>query len=344
MPKDAQISRLVKAAALALLLGVALGVSPGLSPQAHAGEFLVRPQTAADMKAMFGQVQSRDIVPARARIGGTVVSRSVDEGAQVKAGDVLAVVADQKLALQAQSLDGQLSALTSQLDNADVAFKRAADLLPRGFITKAAYDQAKTNVDVLAHQIEAMRSQRAVVAQQMTEGEILAPKAGQILSMSAIPGSVVLPGESIARVAAGALFLRLSLPERHAALLKLGAPVTLAPSVADLAANKGAAPRQGRIVKIYPEIDNGRVIADAEMDDLGGYFIGERVQIVAPVGERQALLIPRAAIATRAGVDYVQVLRPEGPLDVAIVFADSHQDGMVEALTGLNAGDKVATP
>ena len=92
---------------------------------AQSAEFPVKKQTIPDIKAMFGQVESRDVAPARTRIGGTIVSRKVDEGAQVKAGDVIATVADQKLALQAQSLDGQLDALPSQLDNANVAFKRA---------------------------------------------------------------------------------------------------------------------------------------------------------------------------------------------------------------------------
>ncbi len=311
---------------------------------AQAGEYLVEKQNVPDIKAMFGQVESRDVAPARTRIGGTIVSRSVDEGARVKAGDVIAVVADQKLVLQAQALDGQLSALFSQLDNANVAFQRAADLLPRGFTTKASYDQAKTNVDVLAHQVESMRSQRAIIAQQMSEGEILSPKDGQVLTMSAIPGAVVTPGESIARIAAGALYLRLSLPERHAALLQLGAPVALAPRGLDPGDLAGDALRKGRIVKIYPEIDNGRVIADAEMDSLGDYFIGERVQIFAPVGRRDVLLIPRAAVMTRAGVDYARVLRPDGFLDVAIVFADSAERDKVEVLSGLQAGDKVLVP
>jgi hypothetical protein len=106
----------------------------------------------------------------------------------------------------------------------------------------------------------------------------------------------------------------------------------------------GGAARQGRIAKIYPEIDNGRVIADAEVEGLGDFFIGERVQVHAPVGERQALLIPRAAVSTRSGVDYVRVLRPEGALDVAVVVADAPQADRVEALAGLKAGDKVETP
>jgi RND family efflux transporter MFP subunit len=322
---------------------MAAALITGLTGAAVAGEVVVEKRKVPDMKAMFGQVQSRDVTPARTRIGGTLVSRSVDEGALVKAGDVIAVVTDEKLALQAQSLDGQLSALQSQLDNATDALKRAEELLPRGFITRAAYDQARTNVDVLQHQIEAMRSQRAVVSQQMSEGSVLAPKDGRVLTLSAIPGAVVMPGEAIARIAAGALYLRLALPERHAALLQVGAPVLLAPRGAD--AGVGAADlRKGRIVKVYPEIDNGRVIADAEVDNLGDYFVGERVKILAPVGERAVMLVPRAAVTTRSGVDYVRVIRAQGALDVAIVYADSAEPGMVEVLTGLVSGDKVVIP
>jgi len=339
MSKPTRRSHLSQRLVVAVLLVAGFGAA-----SVHAEEYILEKQNVSDIKAMFGQVEARDTAPARTRIGGTIVSRAVDEGAQVKAGDVIAVVADEKLALTAQSLDGQLSALTSQYDNASVALQRAADLLPRGFTTKAAYDQAKTNVDVLAHQMESMRSQRALVAQQMSEGEVLAPKDGRVLTMSAIPGSVVLPGESIARIAAGALFLRLSLPERHAALLKLGAPIVLAPRGLDLVEPSGDAMRKGRIVKIYPEIANGRVIADAEVDNLGDYFVGERVRVYAPVGQRDVLLIPRAAVTTRSGVDYVRIARPEGALDVAIVFADSADKDKVEVLSGLKDGDKVLVP
>ncbi|HUO53655.1 MAG TPA: biotin/lipoyl-binding protein, partial [Rhodoblastus sp.] len=119
------------------LIGLAFSLVLALAGAAQAGEIVVEKRKMPDMKAMFGQVESRDIVPARTRIGGVLASRSVDEGAFVKAGDVIATVSDEKLALQAQSLDGQLKALQSQLDNANDALKRAKDLLPRGFVTKA---------------------------------------------------------------------------------------------------------------------------------------------------------------------------------------------------------------
>jgi len=305
---------------------------------AEAGEFTVAEQKVANMKAIFGQAESRDVVPARTRIGGTIVKRNVDEGAQVKAGDVIAVVADQKLALQAQSLDGQISALVSQVENANVALQRAEDLLKKGFTTKAAFDQAKTNADVLAHQLESMKAQRAVIAQQTHEGEVLAPKDGRVLTISVVAGAVVQAGEPIARVASGALYLRLSLPERHAPLLRLGAPVTVAPRIA------GGPSRQGKIVRIYPELDNGRVIADAEVENIENYFVGERVRIYAPVGERTAMIVPRDAVTTRSGVDYIRLLRAESPLDIAVVFTETADPNHVEILSGLKTGDRIVTP
>jgi multidrug efflux pump subunit AcrA (membrane-fusion protein) len=97
-------------------------------------------------------------------------------------------------------------------------------------------------------------------------------------------------------------------------------------------------------VRIYPELDNGRVIADAEVDKIDNYFVGERVRVFAPVGERKALMIPRAAATVRAGVDYVTLSRPEGPLDVAVVFTDTADPDKIEVLSGLKAGDRIVTP
>ena len=84
MRRHQRRSSAFRSAPLALLLALAAGERAG------AGEFLVQARTIQDMKAMFGQVESRDIVAARARIGGTILSRSVDEGTEVKAGDVVA--------------------------------------------------------------------------------------------------------------------------------------------------------------------------------------------------------------------------------------------------------------
>src|SRR6478609_9151862 len=107
---------------------------------ATAGEVVVQPTTVQDLKAVFGQVQSRDTVPARARIGGTLISRAVEEGSAVKAGDVIAIVGDDKLALQLLAVDARIKALQAQLDNARADLERAQSLMARGAETQSRLD------------------------------------------------------------------------------------------------------------------------------------------------------------------------------------------------------------
>jgi RND family efflux transporter MFP subunit len=295
-----------------------------------------------DLKAVFGQVQSRDTVPARARIGGTLISRGVEEGSAVKAGDVIAIVGDDKLALQLQATDARIKALQAQLDNAKGDLDRSQALASRGAETQSRLDQLRTAVNVYTNQIEAARADRAVIVQQTTEGQVLAPKDGRVLTTPAVPGSVIMPGETIARIAAGGYYLRLALPERHAAHVKAGDPVSIGTRGQGADAQTGPR-RAGRIVKVYPELDGGRVIADAEVEGLGDYFVGERVPVWITVAERQALLVPAAAVVNRNGVDYARVAGEAGPLDVPVIVS-APQDGRVEVLSGLRAGDRVVTP
>jgi multidrug efflux pump subunit AcrA (membrane-fusion protein) len=118
---------------------------------APAAEFVVRPVTVTVMKSVFGQVRSRDILPARARIGGTIVEIAVEEGDEVKAGDVIASVVDAKLALQLDALDARIKAVSAQLDNAKTNLARALELFSRGTIAKSRLDELQTQADELTN-------------------------------------------------------------------------------------------------------------------------------------------------------------------------------------------------
>jgi RND family efflux transporter MFP subunit len=181
-----------------------------LSSSAGAGEIVARSETVVETKAVFGQVETRNIVPARARIGGTIRSIAADEGSEVQEGQVIAVVVDDKLAIQREAADAQMKALQSQLDNAATDLARAEQLLKSGTAPQSRVDTARTQVEVYTNQIAAAESNRAVIEQQSREGEVLAPASGRVLSVPVTSGSVILAGEEIARVAAGGTYLRLS--------------------------------------------------------------------------------------------------------------------------------------
>lgn len=326
---------------------LALTLTTLVVPAAQAADYVVKAREVQDLKAVYGKVESRDIVAARARIGGTLAEVSVTEGSAVKTGDVIAVVVDDKLALQLDALDSQSKGLQAQLDNANLELKRGKALAASGTIAKARLDQLQTQVDVLTNQLSSTQSNRAVVMQQAQEGRVVAPNEGRVLTIPSPKGTVIMPGEPVARIASGAYYIRLSLPERHAALLKEGDTVKI--GMRGLAPGSAAdqPTRQGKIVKVYPEIDGGRVLADVEVDKLGDYFVGERTLVWVPTSTRTTIAVPPEAVSTRYGVDYVKVMNGDGSVDVPVIIGstmDTAEGKRIEIISGLRNGDIVVLP
>ncbi|MGB8813149.1 MAG: efflux RND transporter periplasmic adaptor subunit [Paracoccaceae bacterium] len=291
------------------------------------------PVTVTEWKAVYGRIETRDRIPARARLGGTLVTLSVAEGDVVTAGQVLAEVVDAKIGFQLSAVDAQLEAQNAQLLNAQTELTRGEDLLARGVTTAQRLDALRTQVDVISGQIAATQAQRKVLEQQAAEGAVLAPMAGRVLDVPVSAGAVVMPGEAVATIGGGGYFLRLAVPERHAAFLKEGDAI-------GIETPGGAA--EGTLVRIYPLIENGRVIADVEVKGLTETFVDARVLVRVPVDERQALVVPVSAISNTSGLDFVEVSAPEGTIARTVVLGQRHTITgveMVEVLSGLQAGD-----
>ncbi len=304
---------------------------------ALAEDVVLAPVSVTEWKAVYGRIEARSRIPARARLGGTLVSLEVGEGDVVTAGQVLAQVVDAKIDYQLAAIDAQLQALAAQMDNAKVELTRGEDLLARGVTTAQRLDALRTQVDVLTGQIAAVGADRKLVEQLALEGAVLAPIAGRVLSVPVAAGAVVLPGEAVATIGGGGIFLRIAVPERHAAFLKEGDAIEI---------ETATGLSQGTLARIYPLIENGRVIADVEVPDLPDSFIDARVLVRLPVDTRSALMVPESAVITRTGLDFVEVAGPEG-LVLRTVVLGQHQtlDGaqMIEVLSGLVAGDRVVS-
>lgn len=298
--------------------------------------FEIAPRTVTEWKMVFGQIETRDRVPARARIGGTVVELFVTEGDEVAAGEAVARVEDTKLNFQVDALDAQLDALRSRLRTAQSDLERGEALMERGVITSQRLEELQTGVSVLNGEIAGVEAERFIVEQQIDEGVVLAPEAGIVLSVPISLGSVVAPGEGVAIVGGGGVFLRLAVPERHAEDLTEGDRIEI---------GSDEEVREGTLAKLYPQIEGGRVQADVEVEGLDASFIGLRVPVRLPVGERDAILVPDGAVKRKGGLDFVSVETEAGPAARAVVpGAVLMLDGerWREILSGVGVGDVVA--
>jgi multidrug efflux system membrane fusion protein len=315
-------------------LGIMAAVAAAAALHAVAAEpITVRPTEVTDWKAVFATVESVDLASARARIGGTVTALAIDEGVNVTPGQVIARVEDPKLKLRVAAVDARIQALVAQRDLARTALDRARSLRESGTVAQARLDEAQTNMDVVERELAAMRAERSVIQEQQGEGDVLAPKAGRVLKVRVTEGAVVMPGESLAEIATERYVLRLSLPERHARFIHEGDEVRVGPR--GMAA--GGDGELGRVRQIYPEIQQGRVVADVEVGGLGDFFVGERIGALVGAGRRSTFVVPASYVYQRQGVSFVRLASGIE----AVVQPGQETEGGIEILSGLRDGDVI---
>ncbi len=306
--------------------------------------YQVRAVTVTDEKSVFATIQSTYTVPARVRTGGTIVSLKVRQGDYVTRGQIIATIGDPKLALQSNSYAAQVAAAQAQVAQAKADFGRAERLITAGAIARNLYEQSRTALNVAQSNLKSIAAQGAVVREQANEGQVAAPTSGRVIAVPVTAGTVVLAGDTIATVAERDFVLRLEVPESHARYLKAGQAVRL--DGADLGL---AGPRFGKISLIYPQVDNGHVVADATVSGMGDYFVGQRVRVWVTAGSRTATLVPEKYILTRSGIDYAKLWTAKaGAIEVPVQRgAEQVVPGKppeLEILSGLSAGDRLLKP
>jgi RND family efflux transporter MFP subunit len=272
-----------------------------------------------------------------------VVQLNVREGDAVTRGQAIAVVGDEKLGLQMKSLDAQIQALQAQADQAQIDFDRTGALVERGTVPRIKLDETRTVLNVAQNGLRAKTAERAVIEQQLTEGQVLAPQDGRVVKRLVAVGSVMLPGDPVVTIAQQDFKLRLRIPERHARFLKQGDRIRV--EGAEFA--EGAA-KWGVIDLVYPQIEEGRVIADARVDGLGEYFVGDRLRVWISGGERPAFVIPSGYVTTRFGIDYVRLRQTGGTINVPVQRGRDRPTpdfpNGLEILSGIGAGDVLVQP
>ena len=327
------------AAALVILLA-ACGQTPEVAaPAAPQGERLVVAEAVVEaVKPASAVVVSRDLAEARARIPGTLVELNVREGDVVRRGQVIAVVADDRLALETSAVDAQVSAAEAEAMRARADLSRAQTLFDRGFYAQAGLDRARAASEAAEAQVRAARARRSASAETGAQGRILAPASGRVLTADVPVGSVVGSGQSVATITAGPLVLRLELPEAQGRELRVGQQIGV--SSRDLPGVSA-----GTVAQVYPAAQAGRTTADIAVDGLESDRIGQRVIVQVPVGQRRALALPRRFVATRYGIDFVRTVDRAGRVSEAPVqLGETLADDRVEVLSGLTPGDVALAP
>lgn len=175
---------------------------------------------------LSGEVRARVESNIGFRVAGKVLTRPVEIGQRVKAGQALAELDPQDYRVTAEAAAAQLVAAQTNRDVAGADFKRYQDLYAQGFISAAELQRREAALIAAQAQWKQAQAQSLVQGNQSGYTRLLADGSGIVTSVDASAGQVVAAGQPVVRLAMdGPRDVVFSVPEDKLALLKTGVKV-----------------------------------------------------------------------------------------------------------------------
>jgi membrane fusion protein, multidrug efflux system len=309
----------------------------------------------------IGRISAVGRVALVARVTGFLEKRLFVEGTEVKKDDLLYVIEQPPFQALVDSAKANVDQLEAQHRNADIALKRAQELLRTAAGPQATVDTTLAAERALAAQIDGAKAQLKTAEINLDYTEIHAPIDGQISSTAVTEGNVVSPGSGILAtlVSQDPMYVIFPISQRAAldlrtryafkggfsvVVIRLQLPDGriydqegkldyVAPTVAE---NTDTVTFRGVIANpVFPWMKQGEP-GSRELRD--GEFVTVMLEGVEPVA---VLGIPRAAVLSDQQGDYVYVVDAQGKAQVRRVALGQSTPSTAVITNGINEGELV---
>jgi multidrug efflux pump subunit AcrA (membrane-fusion protein) len=296
---------------LLLLAGCEANTAPAGKTERPVGVQRITFESQDGARDFVGVVRARYENDLGFRVAGKIVTRVVNVGDRVHAGDVVARLDPQDLKLQVESAEAELAAATSNLAQAAADLERYTTLRGRGYASVADFDRKKAANDGAEGRLERARRALDLARNQHGYADLRADADGVITATLAEPGQVVAVGQAVARLAHhGEKEAVVALPETW---------------LAD--ARKSRA-----VVRLWSDRDRAFVA-----------FGMTATVTLSHAADTKVARVPLSAILNRGAGPSVYVVDPSGALVVRPVTVASFGEDAAIVTSGVDEGDKVVT-
>lgn len=194
-------------------------------------------------------------------------------------------------------------------------------------------------ISSLESSVESMEKSMGIIRKRLENLNVKAPVDGELATLNPEIGQVINYGTRVGTVnILDSYKLRVEIDEHYIARIQTGLK-----GECDFA----NASYPAKIVKIYPEVQNGRFAVDMEFTDSipGQIRIGQASRIRLQLGEsKEGLLLAKGGFYNKTGGQWVFVLDPSGEFAEKREISIGRQNPRYyEVLDGLEAGEKVIT-
>ena len=290
-----------------------------------------------------GYVTAINTVDVRPQVQNVVRAVHVQEGQEVKAGQLLFTLDERGDLSNLEKARAQLAHDRADLADAELTLKRNQELLAKSFISQAVVDTSRNKVESARGTLHA--DQAAIEAAQVALGynKITASMSGRIGAIAVHPGSLAQPAgtpmltiSQLDPVAVG-----FSVPERELSYLASTYPKGDAPVSAQLPGKKELG---GRLIFIDNTADaqSGTIRMKAQFSNPDrtlwpGAFVN--VQLISRTLP-DAVVVSAQAVITGPNDKLVYVVQPDDTVKIRKVEIAAIEGGLA-AVTGLGVGERV---
>jgi len=155
----------------------------------------------AQAAVFAGEVKPRHEADLAFRIGGKIIERRVDVGAQVAKGQVLARLDPADVALQAQAAEAAVAAARTESDFARAELDRYENLFRQKFVSESALDGKQNAMRAAQARLQQTQATLAVTNNQAAYATLVAPDRGVITSITMEAGQVVAAAQPVMKLA-----------------------------------------------------------------------------------------------------------------------------------------------
>jgi len=329
-------------------------VAPAAAPQV--GVHRVEPQRQAITTELPGRTSARLVAEIRPQVGGIVQRRLFEEGAQVRAGQVLYQIDPASFQASHASAQANVSKAEATLNSARVTAQRNAELVKIDAISQQLSDDSQAALKQAQADLEVARAALAAARINLDRTRVTAPISGRIELSAVTPGALVTADQATALttvqqldplivdvVQSSSELLRLKRELASGALKRSGeneVPIKL------MLEDGSAYPHTGRLQFSGVTVNSGTgaVTLRALVPNPDGVLMpGMYVRAVLETGVAEhALLVPQQGVTrTPSGEASALVVGTEGKVERRALQVDRVIGNRWQVSSGLQAGDLV---
>lgn len=294
-----------------------------------------------------GTVTAANTAELSFAVSGTVQTVTVKKGDRVVKGKVLATLDPKSLKLDVDAARAQQNSAQAEFNNKKVELDRQRELFQKGWVAKAALDQATAAYESAEGTLNLARSRLGLAEQDLKKAQLTAPFDGVIAERNTEPFTEVSKGNAVFKLDSnGALEVDMSIPDTIVGRLTVGAPVTI-----DATTITGCG-CSGRITEIGSSATaaNAVPVTAAILESPAGLLPGTSVDVSVALsnnGGARGFLVPLVAIAPGDDKARGYVFKFDSASGVVrktpIQAADVVSGNLIGITNGVEAGDIVAS-